>query len=333
MAEIKNLEAAQEPWWRKYEMTTEQVNEFEDPEYLIDDLIIKGHLVSLCGEPNAGKTTIMFQLALDIATRGLRVLYVNADIAASDVKHYHKLAEEKIHLLLPDIVVGLSVEKIMENLNYIAVSGADLSDQVLIVDTLKKICDVNNKSDSRRIYKLFRALTGRGMTVILLSHTNKYKDEEGKAIFEGAGDHRADVDDLLMLIPDHRPDGSILVSIEPNKQRGLIEKQTYLIGKDRSVTLLGEFVDVGARRAESKQRDEDEGSIEIINKVLEDGPLIQMELLNQACKNNPGVGRTKLQNVLKRHSRGEFQPDASKALWLFKAGNNNSKLYWKNAPL
>src|SRR5690606_31180754 len=104
-------------------------------------------------------------------------------------------------------------------------------------DTLKKIADVQNKAHIKEVMKVFRRLTARGMTVILLAHTNKYKDEEGNPIFEGTGDLRADVDELIYLIPHRNDDGSMYVTTKPDKVRGSFEEITFNISSTQEVSL------------------------------------------------------------------------------------------------
>ena len=70
-----------------------------------------------------------------------------------------------------------------------------LGNIVLIVDTLKKFVELMSKGGARLFFSLMRALTQRGATVILLGHTNKHRGPDGKLVFEGVGDVRADVDE------------------------------------------------------------------------------------------------------------------------------------------
>ena len=78
-------------------------------------------------------------------------------------------------------------------------SNTDLSEYNIVIDTLKKITDMISKGASSRIYKMLRALTGKGASVICLGHCNKYRDADGFPIYEGTSDLRSDFDELVLL--------------------------------------------------------------------------------------------------------------------------------------
>ena len=92
-------------------------------------------------------------------------------------------------------------------------SDADLSDTTFVIDTLKKITNVINKQSASTALKMLRALTGRGATVILLGHCNKYKDEHKYPVYEGTGDVRSDVDELALLHGMTRDYGVVTTSL------------------------------------------------------------------------------------------------------------------------
>ena len=58
------------------------------------------------------------------------------------------------------------------------------SGQVFIFDTLKKMTDVINKRAAKDLLATLRGLSTKGMTIILLAHTNKYKgaDHKGRTL-------------------------------------------------------------------------------------------------------------------------------------------------------
>lgn len=318
-------------WVQDFIVSDEEANAMSDPDYLVDELILQGHVVSFCGKPNSGKTTIVMELCRQmVKEHGVIVNYVNVDIGASDAKEeIIRAKQDNINLLLPDIVGGKSIADVTENLKRMALGGADLSNQVLVIDTLKKFGQMNNKAESANLYKLMRSLTGRNMTIILLTHTNKYDDADGNPVFEGTGDHRADVDELIFLIPDKQTDGSLLVALKPDKTRGIIEPRTMRIDEDRNVTLEDEYVDVGENVHRRKEQEKDSYTIEAINEALADGPLIQSEIGKVVCNSErtPKIGGNKFHNVLRHYSSNE-QGATDSTLWVYQPTfQNNSKQY------
>ena len=51
----------------------------------------------------------------------------------------------------------------------------NLTGHVWFFDTLKKMANVIHKDSLKHVLGLMRKLSGRGMTCVLLAHTNKYK--------------------------------------------------------------------------------------------------------------------------------------------------------------
>jgi hypothetical protein len=181
----------------------------------------------------------------------------------------------------------------------------NLSGHVFIFDTLKKMTDVINKSSAKRLLRLLRSLTAKGATIILLAHTNKYKDSDGKPVYEGTGDMRSDVDELIYLIPEKNPDGSMTVSVEPDKTRALLEKMTFSISPDREVTRLDEYHDIAKRNAIKKQIENDQDVIERITEALEAKQIKQCEIIEYCGLHS--ISKRRVVACLKRYSRGEVQ--------------------------
>ena len=138
------------------------------------------------------------------------------------------------------------MEDVLRNLRSMAERKDDYSGIIFIFDTLKKMTDVINKKRSKELYLLLRSLSAKGMTIILLAHTNKYNDTEGKPIYEGTGDLRSDVDEMIYFIPEKHPDGSMTVSTDPDKKRGNFQPITFEIDPDRNVTQT-DYVDVASK--------------------------------------------------------------------------------------
>jgi hypothetical protein len=178
-------------------VTDSDVEGIRETDFLYKQIIPRGHLIAVVGLPGSGKTTIFEYIAAQLPET---VLYINADISAGDVPEAQRRAVAgDYNLLCPDIKVGLSVEDVIKQLERLAQSDDDLTNTVLIFDTLKKINDVISKVSSAHCYKLLRSLTGRGATVICLGHCNKYPDKAGWPIYEGTSDLRSDFDELALL--------------------------------------------------------------------------------------------------------------------------------------
>ena len=309
-------------WTKEFSMTLEEADQIANPDFIIPDLIIQGHVVAVVAEPNGGKTTIMLHMAGEMSGNGYRVFYVNADVGGGDAKEMVRLANEKgFELLLPDMKLGLSMEDVIDNLIKMNSEGGDFSKIVFIFDTLKKMTDVINKSRAKELYSLFRGLSGKGMTIVLLAHTNKYKDADGNPVYEGTGDLRSDIDELIYLIPQKHADGSMKVSTKPDKVRGKLEKITFSISPDRRVVREREFIDVAAQNRFFEQYHEDRHVIDAINRAIQSGLHKQIEI-RQFCTKEK-IGDRTIRNVLKRYT----DPSAYRQEWNATHGLNNHYHY------
>ena len=206
-------------WLIDFKMTEREVQAISDPAWVVPNFIHLGHVIAISAEPGAGKTTIFFDLCKSL-TPHFNVVYVHADTNPTDAKDYWMQAEsDGITYLTPDMKVGLSMMDVVTRLKSLSQSDADLKDQVWVFDTLKKMTDVIQKNNLKDLLQTMRKLSNRGMTIVLLCHTNKHKDAEGNRIFEGTSDLKSDVDELIYFDKVKQPDGSLVVTTNPDKTR------------------------------------------------------------------------------------------------------------------
>jgi len=303
----------------QFEVSEKEAEEYDDPEWGYENLIIKGHMSVVVAEPNGAKTTIfMREVCPKLVKAGYEVIYVNADVGQADSKSMVKHAKDNgYRLLLPDMKENLSMTDFIEGLRTANESGQKFPNHIFILDTLKKVTDVIVKSHAKEIYKLFRSLTAKGATIVALGHTNKYKDSEGKPVYEGTGDLRSDFDELIYLIPERHDDGSMTVSTEPDKVRGKFDPITFEIDTNRNVT-LSNYVDVAAKVFAKEQKEKDSPTIELITESINAGDFTEAKIVEH-CKRHSTGWRT-VRGVLDRY-KGE--------LWTLElAFQNNAKQYF-----
>jgi len=309
-------------WVDDYTISNEEAEMIAEPEYIIDSLIVSGHLIAVVAKPNGGKTTIFLHLSGEMVANGHEVIYVNSDISASDSKSFRaKAIRLGVKALFPDMKTGKSMDDIVSHLKELNSSDQDLQDYVFVFDTFKKMADVINKSSTKKILQLLRGLTAKGATIILLAHTNKYEDADGKPIFEGTGDLRSDIDEMLYLIPEKHTDGSMTVSVEPDKTRAAIERMTFKITKDREVHRLDEYVDVAKEKANEKRLYEDQEAIDAIKEAITAKNIKQIDILN-FCKTR-FISTRKAREVLKR-----YKTDQIKKLWIEDRGFEKNTMFY-----
>ena len=289
-------------------LSSEDVKKMADAKFLIDNMIVCGHIGAYVSPGNGGKTTIFIYLCEALSADGLKVFYINVDGSPGDLKRHHAHAERHGYkVIAPDAKDGKSTDDVLQILQAIARGNARCDDIVIIIDTLKKFVDVINKTHAKAFYNLLRAITVKGATICLLGHTNKYKDEDGKAIFEGTADLRNDLDELIYL--DSYKDevaNTLAVTTRPDKVRAEFSPKTYIIDlDDRSVTEADSVINILSK-----------GNRELLDQIqaaITSGKSSQKDIID-AVKAATIFGDKRIREALIRHSNGptaEIQVEAT----------------------
>ena len=256
----------------EHRLTKEEIDQFAEPTWLVDNLVIKGHLSAFPAPANGGKTLLFMELARELASENL-VVYINMDISGVGSRRHWKQAEESgIHWVTPDLK-GSNINKLMSDLY--ASPLEDLKNTVIIIDTLKKLTDMIDKRKSKSLYKSLRRLTSKGATVICLCHTNKYKDADDNLIYEGTGDLRSDVDNMIYLEPFHEGTKLRSLSTRPDKVRGAFEQITFEFDDDRRLSVADEFTDTNVLVQIAK----DQQYIDEVSEAISSGSVSQVNIV------------------------------------------------------
>lgn len=287
-------------WVEDYMLTDEEAEQISDPIWVEPGFIVEGHVVAIVAKPNGGKTSIMFWYASKWASEGRDVFYVDADTNPSDAKRKRRLAKEHgLNYITPDLKQGKTMRNVVEQLERLAKSNADLTGQVWCFDTLKKMANVINKDSLKHTMGLMRKLSSRGATLILNAHTNKYQNAEGQYQYEGTGDLESDCDELIYFEPRENEDGSLTVSTRCVKRRADISEFTWDIHADRSVTRRDHYLDVAEEQRRQEQREKDEPVIALIAECLSPGPKKQHEIIKHCGDSH--IGNKTVLRVLKSY--------------------------------
>jgi archaellum biogenesis ATPase FlaH len=306
-------------WMNGYKLTDEERQQLSDPVWIYPNLIIKGHILVLVAPPNGGKTTLMLWIAGEIAKK-YQVIYVNSDVSGSEVKPMDIFAQEhEFTMLFPDLKAGKSMDDIVRQLEVMNNVNTDYSHLVFIFDTLKKMTDVINKARTKKLFKTLRGLSAKGMTIVLLGHPNKHLGDNGKLVFEGTGDVRADADEMIYLVHQKHPDKSMTVSTELEKVRGDFEPISFEISPDRTVMPSGKFTDVKKANELHSQHTKDSQVIKTIEAALSGGQANQSAIVNLCGKQ--GISSARTRRILKQYSFGSMQK------WDREKGGKNSWNY------
>lgn len=298
----------------KWLVTAEQVDAMKQTQMIWRDLIASSHLSVWSAPGNGGKTSLAKFAAGELAPN-FTVLFFQEDASAGDLPALFEHAREHGYRMLNSTLAGSSPQDQITALRDLARDGSDLEGFVMIFDTLKKYVDLMSKGGSRGFFQLMRALTQRGATVVLLGHTNKHKGLDGKMIFEGVGDVRNDVDELLYIDATEKdPAGVVTLTMRPDKVRCAIREATFeLDTRTMQVRALDRVINVASILAAKRQQEDDKALIDIFVGELAGGGMKHTELIDRVVKASDSP-RKRVQAVFDRYCSQDLND--SGALWI-----------------
>lgn len=150
--------------------------------WLVQNLIIKGQILTIIAKSGGGKTSVFFDFVAPwiIHHHGMTVYYFDCDSPASDHDRMLSSAEAigPLFQWVNPLTHGKGPEVLVDTLKEFVAIGERLDDAVFILDTLKKFIDMLDKKSVKPFYSLLRQLTALGATIILLGHANKHRDND-----------------------------------------------------------------------------------------------------------------------------------------------------------
>jgi hypothetical protein len=270
-----------------------------------------------------------------MARRGYNVTFIHSDVGPGEAKHMITQAKAaRFRYITPDLNPdgAIDTSHVIKLMHRMVSESVDLNGEVFIIDTLKKMADMMSKVSVKGFLALCRKLTGLGATIVLLCHTNKHKDADGKYVFEGVGDLRADVDELIYLIPEKQSDGSTLVSTDPSKVRACIEPITYEISSTRQVTIKEQYIDTAAAIEQKAALKKNQKLIDAVKKAVDAKQCKQAEIVEHVrgqyeARDEARPGDKRIIKLLKDYSRGEYRQ------WYRQPGFEKNAIIYSMEPL
>jgi hypothetical protein len=310
----------------EYIVTEKDVKDIQEAKFIYQDVLIQGHMMVLVAMPNGGKTAILIHMAAELAAAGFKVYYFNLDAPAEGIAYAYKHAYENDYVLVnPDIKIGRSVEDCINVLETIANLKTDISNAVIILDTLKKCTSVNQKGQAKEFYKILRKLTARGVSVAAAGHALKYRDHEDNLVYEGTGDLRADFDDLIYL--EYLRDeinGEQTMTTYPDKQRGVFKRRTFTLDlESRKISYEKNVKDVKNMvvKGELAASKDDDVLRECVHDALRDGDKNLNQIKNFAQKRDIAMRR------METHLKLFSDPSTPGRYLSRETGQNNAQIY------
>lgn len=200
-----------------------------------------------------------------------------------------------------------------------AISGrGDLSNYVFIFDTLKKYIDLMSKRGSREFFRIMRSLTQRGATVLLLGHCNKQRTPDGKLVFEGVGDVRNDVDELIYVESSEKDAaGCVTITMTPDKVRCKAQPLTFRLNiETMDLQQIDKPVDVRALNEAAQRRRADAEVIDLVLAALKPNGKTRTKLIDEVhdAARPLGKSRREVERVINDYCGTSAA--SSTALWV-----------------
>jgi len=270
----------------KFIVTKEKVNDMVESKMIWYDIIALGHISVWSGQGNSGKTTLALQAAKDLAQQGFEVLYFQEDAGAGEFPSMQEHAEKNNYSLLNSTLAQSSQQELLKFLYDLSLEKSNLSGYVMFFDTLKKFCDIMGKSGTREFFMLMRSLSTKGATIVLLGHNTKRPTNDGKPIFDGVGDTRNDVDELIYIESTEKDDsGFTTITMKPDKVRCVAKPISFKLNTQNLVlVVLDETVDVSSFNQSVSQFERDKPVIDMVKEELGTEVLPITTLANMVTK-------------------------------------------------
>lgn len=161
-------------------------------------MVAAGEITLIFAAAGVGKTLCTLGLMAEDISAGLLdpryVGYINKDDSGQGIREKVQLATELGFHMISDAHKRPFDGEQLKKMTNTLIGRGDAPKSLIIIDTVKKFHDVNDKKSTVGFYKALRPFTLAGGTVIGLAHTNKFTDGSGRSVYAGTADNVQDVD-------------------------------------------------------------------------------------------------------------------------------------------
>ena len=301
-------------------ITKKVIEDAENTEWLINDALLKGNITTIVGAPNVG-SAFSFACTNKLFNNNKinKLLYFDADNPISYVKDrilklINDYGEDKVKYYNG---LNSSPKEMNEILNMLATIKGGGEKVLIVIDSLKFFLNGSMNEDKvvSPFFDTLKTVRDRfKSTIIVLHHTRKSKDDDGKLTYNGSQSVEASTDNMIMLTKE---------KIYHKKSRS--DKSG--VGFEFSLNFENMDFSITEEKIEAEEIEDDK--IDVLNEIkiflFENGESNTTQIINGL----KGVcGTSKVQNVLKNKNHNKvhwycFKNPNSKNEWLFKAIEGN----------
>ncbi|MDB4109415.1 hypothetical protein N9558_03275 [Porticoccaceae bacterium] len=309
--------------------------------FIMDRIAILGQWTAIYAAPGTGKTLLTLWMLTDQLSNGLiqgnQVFYVNADDNYKGMTEKLEIAEKcGLEVLVPNFN-GFNVDQILPIMKALAKSD-QARGIIFVLDTLKKFTDLMDKRISSHFGNTAREFIAAGGSLIVLAHTNKHKDVEGKAIYSGTSDIVDDADCAFIINKvdecEEFTGKKITVEFSNIKARGDVAStlgftyskggQSYSDLLDSVIRIDQESLKVSKLQLEAeKQLASDLGIIEAACLAIKAG-INTKDALIKEIKRTTSESTASARRIVEARTGNDY---AQGHRWAVRAGDHNAKIF------
>ena len=306
--------------------------------FVLENIAILGQATAIYAKPNTGKTLLVLWMLIESIKagriKGENVFYINADDTYKGLVTKLEIAEQYGFQMIAPSHGGFEASQFQKYIRKM-IDENTAHGVVIILDTVKKFTDLMDKKQVTNFMKIGREFISSGGTLIMMAHTNKNRDADGKVVFAGTSDVVDDCDCAYILDEVTKTDYKKQVLFENFKSRGDVMRElsfSYSIAEKQSYKDLVDSVqsvDVSTIEQAKKEKiitvrvEKDATVIEIITDAISQGHHKQPDLLRYAKE--AGVSDAKCRKALKDY---EGEKLSNSCFWRVVHGDKNAKNYY-----
>jgi len=226
------------------------------PAYIVEDLLYQGQMIVDAGEPGVGKSFLMYQLSMCMASglpflgrRTLHgtVLYFDEENSRSDLQQYLRwiwrgLNQPNIEAMQKRLHIEhfkLASEK--KRFVYMAKVAAQVQPTLIVIDTATPVCSITDENDNGeasravRNLRLIKESAGPSASMIVLKHSLFSHDPNSRQTIRGAKAWLGEVDGVIYhkaTVGKPRTDGLRNSRLIPDKVRAFGLRHEIVICPD-----------------------------------------------------------------------------------------------------
>ena len=309
--------------------------------FIMDRIAILGQWTAIYAAPGTGKTLLTLWMLTDQLSNGLiqgnQVFYVNADDNYKGMTEKLEIAEEfGLQVLVPNFS-GFGVDQMLPFMKSLAKSG-QAHGIIFVLDTLKKFTNLMDKQTSSEFGNTAREFISAGGSLIVLAHTNKHKDVEGKGIYSGTSDIVDDADCVFIIDKlgesDEFAGKKTTVEFSNIKSRGDVASMlgfTYSTGGQSYSDLLESVIRIDEKTLKGskqqidaeKQLASDTGIIEAACLAIKAG-INTKDALIKEIKRTTSESAASTRRIVEARTGNDYGQGHR---WAVEAGEHNAKIF------